>query len=166
MKGRVSIHVHIVKFPAMQSKKGLTMDQNMFSRLKKLLIAHEGCKQFPYVDTVGKVTIGIGYDLTDRGLPQQWIDSQFAEDVDFHYKNCSDLLWFSALNADRQLAILDMSYNLGFKKMLEFVDMIDALSKGYYDVAAKEMLDSEWAKQVGNRAIQLANIVRTGVCYV
>jgi hypothetical protein len=33
---------------------------------------------------------------------------------------------------------------------------------GKFEEAAKEMLDSEWAKQVGKRAVSLARIMRTG----
>ena len=37
-----------------------------------------------------------------------------------------------------------------------------ALEKWDYDTASKEMLDSAWAKQVGDRAIEVTEMIRTG----
>ena len=36
------------------------------------------------------------------------------------------------------------------------------LKDGNYDTAADEFLDSRWAKQVGNRAIEVTDQIRTG----
>ena len=38
--------------------------------------------------------------------------------------------------------------------------MLSALEKGDYNVAAKEALDSNWAKQVGDRANRIAKVFR------
>ena len=40
--------------------------------------------------------------------------------------------------------------------------MISALESHDYSLAAKEMLNSKWAEQVGERATQLAHIIATG----
>lgn len=131
-------------------------------KLKALIIKHEGYRTHPYTDTVGKLTIGIGYNLTDRGLPDEWIISQYERDVAWFYAELyADFEWFKDLDPARQIALIDMSF-MGYKKLKGFKRMLAALAKRDYETAAKEMLDSKWAQQVGNRAIELSNIMRTG----
>jgi lysozyme len=137
------------------------MTPEMQAKLKKSLVQHEGRRKLPYVDTVGKVSIGIGYNLSDRGLPEEWIDTQFQKDIDYIYQKLSQYAWFKQLNEDRQIVILDMSF-MGIKNLLEFKDMIYCLEKESYTNAAYAMLDSEWSRQVGKRAQVLAEGLRTG----
>ena len=42
-------------------------------KLEQLLIDHEGYEKKPYTDTVGKITIGVGWNLSDKGLPEEII---------------------------------------------------------------------------------------------
>lgn len=138
------------------------MDAELLIKTKSLLIKHEGFRQYPYVDTVGKITIGVGYNLSDRGAPQvslhEWCDS----DIKHHYEELEVNDWFNELNDDRKIAIVDMRYNLGAKKFDSFKKMISAFKKKDYNAAGKEMIESDWAKQVGNRAIELASIIMLG----
>jgi lysozyme len=138
------------------------MTPDMMSKLRRSLIEHEGLKKFPYVDTVGKITIGIGYNLTDRGVSDEWINHQYAEDVSYFYSKLCEFHWFKILNEDRQIVLIDMSF-IGWKKMLEFKNMFKSLENGDYFGAAQEMLDSEWANQVKERAAKLAEGMKTGV---
>ena len=55
-----------------------------------------------------------------------------------------------------------MAFNLGVAGLLKFKKMIAALEKRDYDTAAIEMLDSQWAKQVGQRSQELSRQMRTG----
>jgi GH24 family phage-related lysozyme (muramidase) len=131
------------------------------AKLKALVIKHEGRKNYPYTDTVGKVTIGIGYNLTDRGMPDKWIDEEYDRDASYFYHNLyDDFPFFKDLSPNRQIALIDMSF-MGYKKIKGFKKMWAALSIGDYDKTAEEMLDSKWAKQEPNRANELAFIVKT-----
>ena len=138
------------------------MTPEMTAKLRKSLVAHEGYSTHLYADTVGKQTIGIGYCISDRGLPDTWVNTQYEEDVNYFYSQLNTFPWFRALNEDRQVALIDMSF-MGLKRFLEFHGMIAALSEQNYAMAASEMLASEWANQVKGRAITLANAIRTGV---
>ena len=40
--------------------------------------------------------------------------------------------------------------------------MLAAMEQGDYQTAAKEMLASKWAVQVGRRAVELSKIMQTG----
>lgn len=138
------------------------MNPEMIEKLKKSLTLHEGRKNLPYVDTVGKITIGIGYNLTDRGLDDEWIDNQFLKDINYFYDELNKFEWFDHLNFDRQVVLIDMCF-MGLKNFLKFEKMIDAIKAQDYNKAANEMLNSRWAQQVKGRAINLANAMRIGV---
>lgn len=131
-------------------------------KLKGLLLQHESFRQFPYTDTTGHLTIGIGRNLVDRGITQS--EALFLLDDDIVYFN-SKLLhflpFFIHLSENRQIALINMCFNLGVQGFLGFKGMILALESHDYNRAAQEMLDSKWAEQVGERAVQLSNIMRT-----
>jgi len=138
------------------------MTKEVFLRVKKSLIIHEGLNHFPYLDSVGKVTIGIGYNLTDRGIDSEWINSQFNLDVQYFYNQLCEFPWYHLLNEDRQIILIDMAF-MGWKRFLEFEKMIEALDRRDYETAANEMLESKWAEEVKGRAALLAEGIRTGV---
>ena len=132
-------------------------------KLKGLLIQHEKYVQFPYSDTTGHLTIGIGRNLTDRGISITEAFYLLDDDILYfstklhHFLEC-----FIYLSENRQIALINMCFNLGVQGFLNFKDMISALESHDYERAAQEMLDSKWANQVGERTTTLANIVRTG----
>lgn len=139
------------------------MTPDMKGKLRHLLIQHEGYKTHPYVDTTGHDTIGIGRNLTDRGVLPTEIDMMFNNDVDYFYNFLTDKFeWFPKLNEPRQIALIDMSF-MGTKTFLEFKEMIAAFEAQNYPLAAQELLNSEYAKQVGQRAQDIAKIIETGV---
>lgn len=130
--------------------------------LTRMLILDEDSRQFPYSDSVGKLTVGIGRNLTDKGLSSDEILYLFNNDVREVEHELSFYAWFTNLDDVRRLVIADMAFNLGTPKLLRFNNTINALKIGDYQVAADEMLDSKWAKQVGKRAGRLASMMRTG----
>jgi lysozyme len=138
------------------------MTPEMTAKLRQSLILHEKCNKFPYVDTVGKITIGIGYNLSDRGISDEWINTQFQQDITYFYNQLSEFLWFKDLNTDRQIVLIDMCF-MGWKKFLQFKKMIAALEISDYKQAAFEMLNSKWSEQVKGRATSLAHGMLTGV---
>lgn len=132
-------------------------------KLRKSIISHEGIHRFPYVDTVGKITIGIGYNLTDRGMNDQWINNQYDRDVRYFYDKLSeDFEWFRDLNQDRQVVLIDMAF-MGYRHFLSFKRMLDALENRDFNKASLEMLNSKWAIQTKKRAAELADAMATGV---
>ena len=60
----------------------------------------------------------------------------------------------------RFYVLTDMMFNLGYARLSKFNKFLYALKTGSYTAAADEMLDSVWAKQVGNRATQLSALMR------
>lgn len=143
----------------MDCLSGLQADLN---KLKDDLIRDEDLRRKPYTDTVGKITIGVGHNLTDLGLTEQQI--MFILDDDIR-RLCMSPALHSVIDrhdAIRQEALMNMAFNLGVPRFLQFKKMIAALDEFEYDKASEEMLDSNWYRQVGKRAERLAYMVRHG----
>ena len=66
---------------------------------------------------------------------------------------------FESLPEEAQLVLVDMAFNMGYR-LKSFRRMFAALRRGDFEEAAKEMLDSKWATQVGRRAENLAEIMK------
>ena len=132
-------------------------------RLSEQLKVHEGLRLKPYKDTVGKWTIGIGRNLEDKGITEQEALFMLNNDVDyFHDKIKKEINWFWALDDVRQNVLVNMAFNLGVSGLLTFKNTLSLISFNRYEEAAEEMLNSKWARQVGYRAEELAEQMRTG----
>lgn len=132
------------------------------SKLVDQLQKHEGLRLKPYVDTVGKVTIGVGHNLTDKGISYAQAMSILSDDIDetlnFLERRCP---WYATLDEVRQRAIADLTFDL-MLKLLDFTHMIAAIEQKDFEQAADCLLASKFASQTGNRAVQLAQMLRTG----
>lgn len=131
-------------------------------KLKAMLRQHEGVRERPYRDVIGRITVGVGRNLDDKPLKPIEIDFMLNGDMADALADCNRFAWYSALSDGRQLAIADMMFNLGATRFAEFAKLIDAIQSGDYDRAADEMLHSRWAFQVGQRARDLADMMRAG----
>lgn len=116
-----------------------------------------------YVDTVGKVTGGYGRNLTDRGLSLAEAELLLENDLDDAVKDCAAIVpGFAALDEARQGVLVNMMFNLGAVRLLQFTRTLKLIAQGEYDKAADAMLQSKWATQVGQRAVRLSRQMRTG----
>ena len=123
----------------------------------------EGVRAFPYADTAGKTTIGVGRNLTNVGLGADEIDLLLKNDVQRTYDLLNARLpWFQSLDPVRQGVLVNMGFNLGFTGLEGFPRLLMAMAQGDWAMAAAEMMNSEWARQVGDRASRLAQQVKTG----
>ena len=122
----------------------------------------EGYRKMPYTDSVGKLTIGVGRNLTDVGLHDDEIALLLTNDMAAAESVARSLLFvFDNLSDFRKAVVCNMAFNLG-SKLGDFHDMLTAIRASQWDKAADAMLDSVWAKQVGARATRLAEQMRAG----
>lgn len=137
------------------------VDRNAMVRQLRL---HEGERLKPYRDTVGKLTIGIGRNLDDCGISAEESAVLLSNDIK---RSEAELLralpWVGKLDEVRQRVLLDMTFNLGLVGLLNFKNTLAAIEAGDYKRAATMMLDSKWAKQVGQRADRLSRMMATGM---
>lgn len=130
------------------------------------ILLHEGESLKLYKDTVGKYTIGIGRNLSDRGITKEESKFLFKTDYDLVIAELDrGLPWWRKLDIVRQKVIFDMCFNMGLPKLLTFKNTLEAVRTGKYEEAASGMLNSLWAKQVKKRAVRLSNMMLTGKDY-
>ena len=127
------------------------------------LIIDEGIKLKPYTDSVGKLTIGVGRNLNDVGISEDEARYLLGDDIQ-RTQNALDaaLPSWRSLSENRQAVICNMAFNMGTVRLLEFRNMLHCLQAADFEGAAKEMLASQWARQVGKRADRLADAMRNG----
>ena len=131
-------------------------------RLFKQLRLHEGVEKFPYRCTAGYLTIGVGRNIEERGLPDDEIDFILDNDIEVVMNEVSVTFdWFFDLSEVRQRVVADMIFNIGMPRFKQFKKMIAALEEGDWSEAANQMMDSKWAKQVGKRAERLRDMMET-----
>lgn len=131
--------------------------------LQLQLINDEGMKLKPYTDTVGKLTIGIGRNLTDVGISNSEALQLLNNDIQKTQIQLSKSLYFwSQLTPTRQDAITNMAFNMGVEDFMKFHNTIAYLAKGDYKSASTECLNSHWAVQVGERAKRISKQILNG----
>jgi lysozyme len=132
--------------------------------LSAQLAPEEGTRLKPYRDSVGKLTIGVGRNLDDVGISQDEADYLLVNDIKRTVADMSRLIpWWTKLDEIRQRVLADMCFNMGTAEIaVEWPNFCRQLQAAQYDQAADNMLSSVWAKQVGPRAIRLAEMMRTG----
>ena len=131
--------------------------------LKDDLILHEGYRSKPYVDTVGKITIGVGFNLDDNGLPSKIIEELLDMTMKEAIENAQSFIRnFDDLSDNRKAVLANMAFNLGLNRFRGFKRLRTAVETSQFDLAAMEMLNSHWAKQVGQRATYLADKMKQG----
>ena len=132
-------------------------------KLIEQLRLHEGVEHKPYTDTVGKLTIGVGRNLDDRGLSDDEIDYILANDIKI-VENELDVWWkdWRTMDETRQRVVADMLFNMGRPTLAKFKNFLSALQEQDYERASVEMIDSNWARQVKGRADTLARMMRDG----
>ena len=137
--------------------------------LARRLIRYEGKRNRMYLDSKGIPTIGIGHNLRDKSISDRAVAVIFEDDIgDVEREMERELPWVAALSLPRQAVLYDMAFNMGMGSTVEktgllgFAKMLAALQADQWDDAAKEMLDSDYHKDVGRRAEDLAQQMRSG----
>ena len=133
------------------------------NRLIRQLRLHEGERLKPYRCTAGKLTIGVGRNLEDRGITAQEAAYLLSNDITSTQAALLKALpWVATLDDVRQRVLIDMAFNMGLGTLLTFKRTLAAVQGGQYQQAAAMMLESRWAGQVGQRAQRLSQMMATG----
>lgn len=131
--------------------------------IRELKVA-EGKRLKPYTDTVGKLTIGYGRNLSDKGISDLEAEILLTHDAAESEKQCwTAYPWFASLSARRQMAIVELVFNMGLKTFNEFTNTQAQIRAGNFENAARQLLASKWAAQVGpTRSRRVAEWLRVG----
>jgi lysozyme len=133
--------------------------------LVDMLKRHEGIKSKVYLCSKGYETIGVGRNISKTGMGISEIEIDFLLTNDLlriRRELRTEYPWFSKLDSIRQDALIDISFNLGQTVLRKFKKAMKAMSEENYELAADEFMDSRWSKQVGNRAVEVTEMIRSG----
>ena len=140
-------------------------------QLREQLEVDEGCVYEIYNDHLGYPTFGIGH-LVKESDPEQGqslgtavssdrVAEAFESDIQSVLRDCNILYSdFHNLPEEAQQVIANMMFNLGRPRLSKFAGMKRGVDARDWNQAADEMVDSNWYRQVTNRADRLVERVR------
>jgi GH24 family phage-related lysozyme (muramidase) len=154
-----------------------------YQEIYELIKDHEGYKNNVYKDSLGKPTIGIGFNLTrpdarniiqqiggnydkilsgETSLSDKQVKDLFEITISIAYKDAQKYLP-NLMNMPKniKLAIIDMAFNMGYPRLSQFKNTKEYIISGNYNKAAEEILNSKWAKQVKRRAANISKLIVT-----
>ena len=132
-------------------------------KLIKMMIEDEGERFKPYLDDNQNVTIGIGYNLTGRGISKKISRMLFKECMD---KIITDLNLifidqnFFAFPENIQKVLFNMRFQMGYTGFRRFKKMIACVKVYDWVGTIKEMIDSNWYRNYTTRAERLIKLVK------
>lgn len=129
-------------------------------QLKAWIKHYEGYSSKAYKDTNGKLTIGWGRNLDDDGISVTEAEMLLDNDMAITEKELLAESFYLNAPGNVKDALFNMCFNLGIEGLSEFKGMISAIESHDYTKAAKAALDSKWAEQVGQRAKDVALMMR------
>lgn len=134
----------------------------MIKELTAHLIEFEGLRLMPYHCTSGKLTIGVGRNLDDRGITEDEAMILLANDIKIVQEELfARWDWMLDLPPRAQMVMMDLAFNMGVPAISNFQNMLRDLKDGKWEKAAINLLDSRYAQQVGRRAIYNAHLLET-----
>lgn len=133
-------------------------------------------KLMPYLCPAGEwtwawgININNGLDQSDtllvlrEGANLVTAEKIVRRRVQAAYQDCRKIFpRFDLFTDNRQVAFINMMYQLGYRNFYGFHGMIDHALNGRWAQAADEALDSKWAKNDSpNRAQRIAAMIREG----
>jgi lysozyme len=148
------------------------MNEDTIELISEDIERHEGCVAKIYLDSEGLETFGIGHLVTKKdpeygkpvGTPvsQRRVAQAFSEDLGTAINECIKI--FPEIDdypEPVQRVLVNMTFNLGRPRLSKFKNMIAAVKDHDWDVAADEMIDSRWYRQVKSRGKELVEMMRS-----
>jgi lysozyme len=126
------------------------------------LMRDEGFRERVYRCSAGKQTIGYGWNIDDQPISRLSAQMILADQIDTVTQELNDALpWWETLPDNAKLGLANMAFNLGLTRLLKFKKMLAALEAHDFGTATLEALESKWARQVGSRALRIADLFKS-----
>lgn len=143
------------------------MRPEVTARCRDQLEGDEGFRAHVYVCPAGALTIGYGRNVDpDRGGPgisQNEARVMLGNDIAECAADLANLFTkWDTFTLARQAALINLRFQLGPFRLRGFKKMIAAISAGDWATAAKELQDSQLAKQTPARTTRRAMELRNG----
>jgi len=131
-------------------------------RLRETITRHEGSRLQMYQDSLGIWTIGVGHNIQEKGISPKVMELMLDEDLEEAISELKrSVSFFSKMPQQVQEALVNLSFNMGIPRLMQFKKTLAYLRNGEFESAADELLDSRYAEQVGRRALEIADMIRT-----
>lgn len=139
------------------------MGQENAVRLEAQLERQEGFRRFVYKDSLGYWTVGIGrcvdQNVSGSGLTLEEGRYLMRNDIAKAEASIGDILRDDPV---RRAVLVNMTFQMGWGKVKGFKKMLAAIGRKDWETAAREGLDSLWARQTPGRAMEMMEQLRTG----
>lgn len=145
------------------------IDTLFLQHAMRMLIVDEDCRPFPYDDvtgeairlpTGGNITIGIGRNLTDRGVSRDEMMLMFNNDLAAAIGGARAIFGdYESLSMNRQLGVVNLIFNLGKAKFERFKDTIAAIRVRDWKKAGDGLRNSAWYRQVKSRGPRVVKLI-------
>jgi lysozyme len=130
--------------------------------IEEQLLSHEGFESKVYRCPAGKLTVGVGRNLEDKGITKEEALYLLKNDIQECVADLRNLFTdFDRLQEPQKNALIDLRFNIGPNRFRTFKKMIAAVDDRDFILAAKEMKDSRWYHQVGDRAKTLCAMIQS-----
>ena len=131
-------------------------------RLRETITRHEGSRLDMYQDSLGIWTIGVGHNIQEKGISPAVMELMLDEDIEEAIVELKrSVSFFSKMPEQVQEALVNLSFNMGIPRLMQFKKTLAYLRDGDFEAAADELLDSRYAEQVGRRADEVADMIRS-----
>ena len=145
-----------------------TISPEVWAHVLVDLKQQEGFRSTAYLDTVGVWTIGYGFTEDVRPgdtITRQEAEIYLGERVDIAIKDARALVGeeFDALDGPRQAIMINLAFNLGYRRLSKFVATLAAVRAGNFKQAAIQLTNSKWCGQVKTRCTALTGSMRSGL---
>ena len=146
------------------------MDGGLYDFAKQMIMIHEGSnkvggKHVQYRDSQGNPTIGYGH-LVKPGsnfggsISQDQADKLFNKDFRKHSEAAKRIPGWDKATPQQKAGLIDLTFNMGDGWWMQFPKFSDAMAKGDYEKAAKELRSSHWYAQTGRRGPTIIDLIK------
>lgn len=134
-----------------------------FNKITDLISKDEGFCPHLYKCSKGFNTIGYGFNLDVNDIPTSVAKLWLNVNINNLYNDLSSYVkCWNTLNEPRRYVLVNMAYQMGIAGVLRFKNMLLALDKKEYKLAADSMVDSQWYREFTTRASRLVKIMISG----
>lgn len=151
----------------------MSCDEEFETLAYRMLKLDEGDRRFPYDDDTGKtvklpkgkITIGVGRNLSAKGLHESERLLCFANDLAEALEIARDIFPdFDTYSLNRRLGIVNLIFNMGEgdseRGFLSFDETIKHMKAGRWETAGANLERSKWFKQVGERGPRVVALIK------
>lgn len=141
------------------------------TQLRKHVLGEEGFRPDIYKDTRNVLTVGHGFNIEEpsirKYIPKDVLNGKRLLGKDESLAIADKVLsqaktdakqyageHYDKLSPEQKTALVDMSYNLGLTKLNKFKELKKGIVAGDSKKMAREVIDSDYAKQLPNRALR------------